>query len=64
VGACPGTGRQNIKLCFDVCREKAQRDFNIILESWMEPCETIEMSMKQEDEWAREGVRFLKKIIG
>ena len=30
----------------------------------MEPCETIEMSMKQEDEWAREGVRFLKKIIG
>ena len=62
-GTCPGTGRMDILHCYEECRAKSDRDFNVILESWMEPCETIEETLKIEDEWARAGIACLKKII-
>lgn len=62
-GACPGCGRQNIPLVIETAKKLAGRDFNIILESWMEPCETLEASLKQEEEWARRGLEYIKEII-
>lgn len=62
-GACPGTGRLDIKRCYDECRMRSNSDFNIIIESWMEPCDTLEETLQVEDEWAREGVRFLKNLV-
>lgn len=63
-GACPGTGRVDIRRCIEECASKSPYDFNIILESWMEPCETIEETLRMEDAWAVEGVRLLREIIG
>lgn len=62
-GACPGTGRLDFRGCYEeVCR-RSTADFNVILEAWMEPCETLEETLRQEDDWAREGVRLLKQLI-
>ena len=62
-GACLGTGRLDIRRCDDECRMRSDRNFNIILESWMEPCETLEETLRAEDEWARAGVAYLRTII-
>ena len=62
-GTCPGTGLLDIKHFYEVCREKSGRDFNVILESWMEPCGTLEETLETEDEWARAGVRLLNEMI-
>ena len=62
-GACPGTGRLDIRRCYEECRIKSNRNFNIILESWMEPGETLEETMRIEDEWAGAGVSYLKTIL-
>ena len=62
-GASPGTGRLDIRRCYEECRNKSNKSFNIILESWMEPCETLEETLRTEDEWAGAGVSYLKTIL-
>ena len=62
-GAYPGTGRLDIRRCYEECRMKAAGDFNVILESWMDPCETLEETLRVEDEWARAGVELLKELV-
>ena len=62
-GACLGTGRLDIRRCYEECREKSYRNFNVILESWMEPCETLEETLRKEDEWAGAGVTCLKALL-
>ena len=62
-GASLGTGRLDIHRCYEECRIKSDRNFNIILESWMEPCETLEETLRIENEWAISGVSYLKTII-
>ena len=62
-GASLGTGRLDIRRCYEECRNKSDRNFNVILESWMEPCETLEETLIIEDEWAGAGVSYLKTIL-
>ncbi|MBQ6438819.1 MAG: sugar phosphate isomerase/epimerase [Mogibacterium sp.] len=62
-GASLGTGRLDVPGCYKECRIKSNRSFNIILESWMEPCETLEETLSIEDEWVISGVSYLKTII-
>ena len=61
-GASPGTGRLDIRRCYEECKNRSNRNFNIILESWMEPCETLEETLRIEDEWAAAGVSYLKTL--
>lgn len=63
VGECPGKGRQDIPSAIETAERLSGRDFNLILESWMEPCATLEESLKQENEWAAEGVKYLKTLL-
>ena len=60
-GTCLGTGRLDLQKCIERCREESRYSFNIILESWMEPCETLAETLRKEDEWARAGIDQLKK---
>ena len=62
-GACLGTGRLDVRGCYEECRSRSGRDFNVILESWMEPCGTLEETLRAEDEWAKAGVEYLKAIV-
>ncbi len=62
-GVSLGTGRLDILKCYEECRIKSNRDFNVILESWMEPCETLDETLRIEDEWASNGVSYLKTIL-
>ena len=62
-GASLGTGRLDIRRCYEECRIKSNRDFNVILESWMEPGETLEETLRIEDEWVHMGVSYLKTIL-
>ncbi|MBR3201763.1 MAG: TIM barrel protein [Mogibacterium sp.] len=62
-GASLGTGRLDIRRCYEECRIESDKDFNIILESWMEPCETLDETLRIEDEWASIGVSYLKTIL-
>lgn len=62
-GACLGTGRLDIRGVYEECRSKSERDFNVILESWLEPCETTKETLKVEDEWASAGVAYLKTLL-
>ena len=61
-GACPGTGRLDIRRCIEECMRRSDHDFNMILEAWMEPCETLEETLQAEEEWVRAGVALLKTI--
>lgn len=63
LGECPGTGRLDIRRCYEECRAKSSSDFNIIVESWMEPCGTLEETLRVEDDWARIGVEYLKDLV-
>ena len=58
-----GTDRLDGRRCFEECRTKSSRSFNIIIESWMEPGETLEETLRIEDEWAGAGVSYLKTMI-
>lgn len=62
-GACLGTGRLDVRRCYEECREKSEREFNVIIESWLEPCETLEETLRTEDEWASTGVAYLKTLL-
>jgi sugar phosphate isomerase/epimerase len=62
-GACLGTGRLDAQNFYEECRARSDSDFNVILESWMEPCETLEETLQREDEWAEKSVEYLKKMI-
>lgn len=62
-GACLGTGRLDAQNFYEECHAKSDSDFNVILESWMEPCETLEETLKQEEDWAVKSVEYLKKMI-
>lgn len=61
-GACPGSGRLDIRGCIDECCKRSAFDFNIILESWMDPCDTLEETLLAEDEWVKTGVTYLKNL--
>ena len=63
VGECPGKGRQNIPYILKEARKLADRDFSIILESWMEPCSTLEETLRQENDWAAQGIQYLKSLL-
>lgn len=62
-GACLGTGRLDLQKCIEKCREESGYNFNIILESWMEPCDTLAETLRKEDEWARAGIELLKSSL-
>jgi len=62
-GQCIGKGRLDIPRFFDGLLSRAERDFNIILESWMTPCGTLEQTLAQEDEWVRIGIDYLRKMF-
>ncbi len=62
-GACLGTGRLDLQKCIEKCREESEHNFNIILESWMEPCDTLAETLRKEDEWARAGIELLKSSL-
>lgn len=62
-GACPGTGRLDITRCFEECSGQSERDFNVILEAWMEPCDTLNETLQMEEEWAKAGVEILKRTV-
>ena len=61
-GACPGSGRLDIRGCIDECSKRSAFDFNIILESWMDPCDTLEETLLAEDEWVKTSVTYLKNL--
>ena len=63
-GACPGEGRMDLREAVETAAALAGRDFNIILESWMQPCSTPEETLRQEACWAEKGVKILKEIVG
>ena len=54
---------RNYEKPLETAKELAKRDFSIILESWMEPCQTLEESLRQEEAWASYGVQYLKKLL-
>jgi len=62
-GACLGEGRMDAKTAVETAGKLSDRDFNVILESWMQPCETMEETLKQEAAWAAAGVEELKKLV-
>ena len=62
-GSCLGKGRLDVKKYLEQCIKKSTADFNIIIESWMEPCGSIEDSMTREAEWAKVGVKLLKSLL-
>ena len=62
-GTCLGTGRLDVRRVYDECRAKSDRDFNIIIESWLEPCETTEETLRVEDEWTTTGLAYLKTLL-
>lgn len=61
-GACTGIGRLDVRRCYEECRDRSPYDFNIILESWMEPGETLEETLQMEDDWAKTGVEYMKNL--
>jgi len=62
VGASVGTGRQDILKVISYLQSHAKQDFSTILESWMEPCGTLEETLIQEEAWARDSVAYLKSL--
>ena len=60
--AALGTGRQNIPHIYKEITRRSKYDFNIILESWMTPCATLEESLAQEEAWAKTGLDLMRGI--
>ena len=62
VGASVGAGRQDVQKVISYLQNHAKQDFSTILESWMEPCGTLEETLLQEEAWARDSVVYLKSL--
>ena len=60
--SCLGTGRQNIPYIYEEICKRTERDFNIILESWMTPLGTLEESLAREDAWVRSGIKYMQGL--
>lgn len=61
-GQCLGRGRLDIPYVYEEILSRSGRDFNVILESWMTPCATLEGSLAQEEEWVRAGLGLVKDL--
>jgi sugar phosphate isomerase/epimerase len=62
-GRPAGQGRLNIPWLLDQLRPHG-RNPNAILEQWPYPEPTIEDTIRKEDDWAAESIRYLKTVIG
>ena len=62
-GTIAGKGRLDFPKLLEVLGEKAQSDYSTILELWMEPEETIEKTIEQENCWVEESIFTLKKML-
>jgi sugar phosphate isomerase/epimerase len=61
-GRAAGDGRLNIPWTIEYLKQHG-KDPNAILELWMPFFETLEETIRKEDEWARRSVAYLKTII-
>lgn len=63
VEGCPaGKGRLDVPWLLRSLRD-AGRDVNAVLELWTPPAETIEATLRLEEEWAAESIRYLRTLI-
>jgi sugar phosphate isomerase/epimerase len=63
IQGCPaGRGRLNIPWILDQLRN-ANRHPNAILEQWPAPEQTSAATIAKEDDWARQGIEHLRKLI-
>jgi sugar phosphate isomerase/epimerase len=61
VGRPAGKGRLNIKWIADYLKEQGKNP-NMILELWTPFTGTLNKTIQQEEDWARESIEFLKKL--
>jgi len=64
-GAPLGQGNQDVKKVLSTIQH-AVGDVNVVLEQWMPPCNTIQETVEQEEQWIRKGIEhtgaFLTKV--
>ena len=62
-GAPAGKGRLNFPHIFSRLKREAPRPCSIILESWMESLPSVAETLDRENQWAAEGISYLKKCL-
>lgn len=62
-GTIAGEGLLNTPAVWERLSRDAVCDYSTILELWMNPCETAEETLVQEESWVRESVRNLKRML-
>jgi sugar phosphate isomerase/epimerase len=61
-GRAAGDGRLNIPWTIEYLKQQG-KDPNAILELWVPSFDTLEETIRKEDEWARKSIAYLKTII-
>lgn len=61
-GRSTGKGMLNVPMFLEMARNSGH-DMNIIIEQWVPPEENIQDTVKKEQEWAKECVRYLRNYI-
>jgi sugar phosphate isomerase/epimerase len=62
-GTVAGEGMLDIPYVIDMMKKNARSDFSTILEFWMEPEKSLELSIIKENEWVEKSLNYLKSII-
>ena len=57
-----GRGMLDVKAVLNIIKE-SERDPNIILEQWMDRRDDEEETVKEEERWIEESVRFLRSVL-
>lgn len=62
-GTVAGQGFLKIPEMIAELRRKAQSDFSVILEQWMQPEDEIAETVEKEERWVRESIAYLKSVL-
>lgn len=52
----------DVKAVLDIIKG-SNRDPNILLEQWMERKDSVEETLREEERWLTEGLKFLRSIM-
>lgn len=62
-GAPTGQGRLDLPWLLDSLKRLTNRDFNAILEQWPPPESDIEATVRKEQDWAAQSIKYLRTLI-
>ncbi len=62
-GCAAGSGQLDVPWLLESVKRSSPHPFNVILETWVTPSDSLDETIARERRWANEGVAYLKQLV-